>query len=184
MGGKLCKNWQFMLVDDMVNVPKIRPCLLFGKEVCGKAQEAIKRYCDVFDEASSGFLSYYEKEEAVDSRAKIKYGELTIFDFNFVFMDHGYGGEDTFNEAISFMILCEDQKEIDRYWEALSCVKEAEACGWVKDEFGLSWQIIPRNLGEIMQAKSEEDMQRITKTFLSMKKIDIAALKRAGKGEL
>ena len=94
-------------------------------------------------------------------------------------MDHGYGGDVTFNEAVSFMIRCEDQKEIDYFWEKLSFVKEAEACGWVKDSFGLSWQIIPKMMAELLSEGTKEEIDRVTKAFLEMKKFDIAALEKA-----
>ena len=122
-------NWQIMLVENVNEHKKIRPSLLFGLEVCGRAQEAMDYYASVFLDSKVGFVNHYIEGEANDPRAKINYAELDIFDLEMAMMDHGYGGDATFNEAISFMIQCEDQKEIDYYWGILSFVPEAEACG-------------------------------------------------------
>ena len=84
-----------------------------------------------------------------------------------------------FNESISFMVNCETQEEIDELWEKLSAVPESEQCGWLKDKFGLSWQIIPTILGELMSDSDAEKFGRVMAAMLKMKKIDIEALKRA-----
>jgi len=172
-------NWQIMLVDDVSQHKKIRPSLLFGLEVCGRAQEAMDYYTSVFSDSKIGHVNHYLEGGANDPRAKLNYAELDILDLEMVMMDHGYGGDVTFNEAISFMIQCQDQKEIDYYWEKLSFVPEAEACGWVKDKFGLSWQIIPEIMGELLSTGTEEELERVTEAFLKMKKFDIIALEKA-----
>jgi predicted 3-demethylubiquinone-9 3-methyltransferase (glyoxalase superfamily) len=86
-----------------------------------------------------------------------------------------------FNESISFMVYCDTQEEIDYYWEKLSAVPEAEQCGWLKDKYGLSWQIVPSVMDEIMKDKDEKKLARVTEAFLKMKKFDIEALQRAYK---
>ena len=175
-------NWQIMLVEDINEHEKIRPCLLFGAEVCGRAQEAIEYYQEVFLESKVGYINHYLQGSANDPRAKINYAELNISGTEMVLMDHGYGGDVAFNEAFSFMIPCEDQKEIDYYWEKLSYVPEAESCGWIKDQFGVSWQIIPKMLNEWLAKGTDEEKSRITQAFLKMKKFDIAALESAKNG--
>jgi predicted 3-demethylubiquinone-9 3-methyltransferase (glyoxalase superfamily) len=87
-----------------------------------------------------------------------------------------------FNESISFQIHCDSQEEIDRYTAQLSAVKEAEQCGWVKDKFGLSWQIVPRVMDAMMRGKDPKKVARVVQAFLPMKKFDIAALERAYAG--
>jgi predicted 3-demethylubiquinone-9 3-methyltransferase (glyoxalase superfamily) len=87
-----------------------------------------------------------------------------------------------FNEAISFMVYCDTQKEIDYYWEKLSAVPEAEQCGWLKDKYGLSWQIVPTAMTEMMKDKDKKKLARVTEAFLKMKKFDIKTLKRAYEG--
>ena len=85
----------------------------------------------------------------------------------------------TFNEAISFMVNCKTQEEIDYFWEKLSVDPKAEQCGWLKDKYGLSWQIVPTALGEMLKDKDGEKIKRVTEAFLKMKKFDIEKLKQA-----
>jgi predicted 3-demethylubiquinone-9 3-methyltransferase (glyoxalase superfamily) len=87
-----------------------------------------------------------------------------------------------FNEAISFIVNCDTQEEIDNYWEKLSALPEAEQCGWLKDKFGVSWQIVPTAMDEMMKNGSREQIDRVTQAFLPMKKLDIAKLKKAYQG--
>ncbi len=173
-------NWQLMLTEN-AQIQRIRPTLLFSGEACGKAEAALDHYVSVFS-ANKGFVNYYAEGEAMDSRAKINYGEIDIFGNQFIVMDHGYGADFTFNEAFSFVISCESQQEIDEYWDKLSFVPEAEQCGWVKDPFGVSWQIVPRVLNDIMAGGTKEEVKRVTEAFLAMKKLDIAAIEKARLG--
>jgi predicted 3-demethylubiquinone-9 3-methyltransferase (glyoxalase superfamily) len=85
----------------------------------------------------------------------------------------------SFNEAISFIVHCENQEEIDYYWERLSAVPEAEQCGWLKDQYGLSWQIVPTAMDAMMSGATREQLDRLTQAFLPMKKLDIAQLQKA-----
>ena len=172
-------DWQLCYFETDEITQKIRPVLLFSAEACGKAEEALSFYQSVFPEAATGYVNHYQPGEAVDPRAKTNYAEITLHGFQFVAMDHGFGGDEAFNEAFSFMVLCRDQAEIDYYWEKLSAVPEAEQCGWLKDKFGLSWQIVPEQLSELLASASPEEAQRVTQAFLRMKKLDIAALERA-----
>jgi predicted 3-demethylubiquinone-9 3-methyltransferase (glyoxalase superfamily) len=87
-----------------------------------------------------------------------------------------------FNEAISFIVYCDTQEEIDYYWEKLSAVPEAEQCGWLKDKYGLSWQIVPTAMGDILKTKDKKKLARVTEAFLKMKKFDIKTLKQAYEG--
>jgi predicted 3-demethylubiquinone-9 3-methyltransferase (glyoxalase superfamily) len=88
-----------------------------------------------------------------------------------------------FNEAVSFMVYCNDQNEIDYYWEKLSAVPQAEQCGWLKDKYGLSWQVVPVDMDQMMQDQDPERAARVTQAFLKMKKFDLATLRRAYEGE-
>jgi predicted 3-demethylubiquinone-9 3-methyltransferase (glyoxalase superfamily) len=97
----------------------------------------------------------------------------------FTAMDGGGEHKFTFNEAISFMVYCQSQEEIDYFWEKLSSVPEAEQCGWCKDKFGLSWQIIPTRMNEMMSQGTPEQNKKVTEAFLKMKKFDIAKLEEA-----
>lgn len=175
-------SWQLMLVENIEEHQRIRPTLLFSADVCGKAEDAINYYVSIFKEANKGFINHYATGEAMDKRANVNYGEANIYGTQFIAMDHGYGGDYTFNEAFSFMVLCEDQEEIDYYWNKLSYVPEAEQCGWVKDQFGLSWQITPANMNEVLMKGSTEEVKRVTEAFLKMKKFDLATLEKARLG--
>ncbi len=148
---------------------KITPCLWFDNE----AEEAANFYTSVFPNSkilnTVPYLSETPSDKAVGSVM------LVNFEINGQAFTALNGGPIfKFNEAISFQVFCKDQAELDFYWEKLSAVPESEQCGWVKDKFGVSWQIIPENLGELI--KSEAGM----KAMLQMKKIDIEALKQAG----
>ncbi|MEA4870063.1 hypothetical protein SDC9_94478 [bioreactor metagenome] len=175
-------NWQFTYFETDEIAQKIRPNLLFANEVCGKAGEAFTFYASVFPGSVPGYVNHYLPGEARNDCAKINYSELTLLGHQFVAMDHGLGEGDPFNEAFSFMVLCKNQQEIDYYWEKLSFVPEAEQCGWLKDPFGLSWQIVPENMGNQLAAATPEQRARMTEAFLSMKKLDIAALEQARLG--
>lgn len=98
-------------------------------------------------------------------------------------MDSAYEHQFSFNEAISFIVNCDTQEEIDDYWKKLSAVPEAEACGWLKDKFGLSWQITPTVMDEMMLGGTREQIDRLTQVVLPMKKLDIAQLQEAYEGK-
>ena len=137
-------SWQLILSDpDGDPRPPIVPSLLFTGEVCGKAEEAGAFYRSVFDGSQAGQLVRYPEGAAPDAPGSVMFSDFRLSDTWLAAMDsahpHGFG----FNEAISFVVTCRDQDEIDRYWAQLSSVPEAEQCGWCKDRFGLSWQIVP-----------------------------------------
>ena len=97
-------------------------------------------------------------------------------------MDSAYPHAFGFNEAISFIVLCDTQAEIDEAWKKLSAVPEAEQCGWLKDRYGLSWQVVPADMTQMLRGNDQEKIERVTQAFLVMKKLDIAKLQKAYKG--
>lgn len=101
----------------------------------------------------------------------------------FVAMDSAHTHEFTFNEAFSFLVNCKDQAEIDYFWEKLSAVPDAEQCGWVKDQFGVSWQIVPSAMNDMMRNGTPEQIERVTKAFMEMKKLDLAQITKAYEGK-
>lgn len=169
-------SWQLILTDNEIK-QKIIPSLLFVDNAFGKAQEAMNFYISVFKNAKLESKYVYP-----DNEKAIMYSDFNLEGKLFAAMDgwgeHGF----TFNEAISFMINCDTQKEIDYYWEKLSAVPEAEQCGWCKDKFGVSWQITPAVLGEMMTKGTHEQVGRVTQAFLQMKKFDIEKLRQAYDG--
>lgn len=175
-------SWQLMLVDEEAD-QKIIPCLLFSGEACGRAEEAIRYYADVFENSEVGEISRYAEGEAPSSKAKVKYAGFRLDGLDFAAMDNGSDVDYTFNEAFSFVVNCSDQKEIDYFWDKLSKVPEAENCGWCKDQFGVSWQVVPANMEEILFSGSEEQVQRVNAAVMAMKKLDLEALAKAKLGE-
>ncbi len=147
---------------------KITPCLWFDSQ----AEEAAKFYTSVFP--NSKILETVPYLTETPSNKPVGSIMLVNFEINGQSFTALNGGSYfKISEAISFQIFCKDQSEIDSYWEKMSAVPESEQCGWVKDKFGVSWQIVPENIGELV--KSEKAMQ----VFLKMKKIDIEELKKA-----
>ncbi|GBG56969.1 VOC family protein [Sporomusaceae bacterium FL31] len=175
-------SWQLMLIDKGKPVQKITPNLLFSNDSCGKAEAAVKYYAETFKDSEIGMISRYGEGEAASSKAKINYAAFKLCGIDFSAMDNGFDVDFNFNEAFSFIVKCEDQQEIDTFWNRLSAVPEAEQCGWLKDKFGVSWQIVPGNMDEVLFKGSRDEIRRVTQAFLKMKKFDLAALENARLG--
>lgn len=175
-------SWQLMLAEPGQTVQKITPNLLFSSSANGKAEEAARYYAGVFADSKIGHISRYGAGEASSPLAKVNYIGFKLHGADFSAMDNGYDVDYNFNEALSFIVYCENQREIDYYWDELSAVPEAEQCGWLKDKFGVSWQIVPTVMGDMMENGDREQIRRVTEVFLSMKKFDIDALKKAYDG--
>ena len=177
-------SWQLMLTNPAGEErPFIIPSLMFTGNVAGRAEEAIEFYSAVFKESRRGTTARYPKGMEPDQEGTIMFADFSLRGTWFAAMDSARGHTFMFNEAISFLVPCETQAEIDYYWEKLSAVPEAEQCGWLKDKFGLSWQMWPTVIGEMMQNGTREQVDRITQAFLPMKKLDIATLRGAYEGK-
>lgn len=175
-------SWQLMLSEEPNIKQKITTNLLFSNESCGKAIDGINYYTKIFDNSEIGLISKYGPGEAISKKAKINYGAFKLCGIDFSAMDNGFDVDYSFNEAFSLVVKCKDQKEIDYFWDTLSAVPEAEQCGWLKDQFGVSWQIVPETMEEIFSRGSKEEIKRVTEAFLKMKKFDLAALEKARLG--
>lgn len=171
-------NWQLMTGEEKAG-RSIMPSLLFSGAHHGLARAAIEYYVSVFEDAAITTFIPYAAGEAASHKAQVKYAQFRLRGTTFVAMDHSMDEEFTFNEAFSFVVPCKDQAEIDYFWSRLSHVPEAEQCGWCKDRFGVSWQIVPSDLDELMFKGSEEEKARVTAAFLTMKKFDLAELQKA-----
>ena len=172
-------SWQLMHAGDMDGGQRIVPTLLFVRDLWGKAEEAVGFYTSVFPDSSVGQMVRYGPEEGPDA-GTIKHAGFTLAGQELAAMDSAdEGHEFGFNEAISLMVGCDTQEEIDYYWERLSAVPEAEQCGWLKDRFGLSWQVVPSRLNELLAGGSDEQKARVTEAFLRMRKFELAELQRA-----
>ncbi len=174
-------SWQIILSDINNMKQRITPVLMFVENAYGKAEEAVNFYTSVFHNTKAEFLARYGKDEKPDKEGTIKYAHFQIEGQEFGAMDSAYPHKFNFNEAISFIVNCKDQKEIDYYWEKLSSDPKSEVCGWLKDKYGVSWQIVPIEMEQMMESKDENKIARVTEAFLKMKKFDIAKLKEAFK---
>jgi len=172
-------SWQVMFMGDRKIEQKITPTLMFVGEQCGKAEEAIKFYASVFHDAKIGHILRYGKGEKPDKEGTIKHAGVSLEGESFAVMDSARAHNFTFNEAISFMVHCDTQEQIDYFWSKLSADPTAEQCGWLKDKFGLSWQIVPTVMDEMLSDKDQSKLARVTEAFLKMRKFDIAKLKEA-----
>jgi predicted 3-demethylubiquinone-9 3-methyltransferase (glyoxalase superfamily) len=175
-------SWQLIAVDGPIE-QRITPTIMYVGAVAGKCEEAIRFYTSVFHNSRIGDLFRYAKGQEPDREGTIAHGPFVLEGQEFVAMDSAKPHQFTFNEAISFIVNCNSQAEIDYYWGKLSAVPEAEQCGWLKDKYGLSWQVVPTIMGEMMRTRDTAKLARVTEAFLKMKKFDIAALERAAEGK-
>lgn len=151
---------------------KITPHLWFDKE----AREAAEFYLTVFPD--SKIISSTVLENTPSGNAEVVNVELSGQEFTLL----SGGPFFKLSEAISFVVHCDTQEEIDYYWGKLSAHPESEQCGWLKDKYGLSWQIVPKIMDEMMASGDKAKIARVTETFLKMKKLDIAGLQAAAEG--
>jgi predicted 3-demethylubiquinone-9 3-methyltransferase (glyoxalase superfamily) len=136
-------------------------------------------YASVFRNSKLDHIFRYGGDEEPDKVGTVKHAAFTLEGQQFAAMDSARGHKFSFNEAISFMVHCDTQQEIDYYWAKVSAVPAAEQCGWIKDKYGLSWQIVPTVMSEMLESRDEKKIDRVTQAFLKMKKFDIDTLKRA-----
>jgi predicted 3-demethylubiquinone-9 3-methyltransferase (glyoxalase superfamily) len=176
-------SWQVIYAGTNDIQQIITPVLMFVGNVCGKTEEAVTFYTSVFHNSNIFFLQRYGQEEEPDQAGTVRYAAFTLDGMEFGAMDSARDHDFAFNEAISLLVPCKTQAEIDYYWEKLSADPQAEQCGWLKDKFGLSWQVWPTAIGEMMQHGTREQIDRITQAFLPMKKFDLATLQRAYEGK-
>ncbi|MEP7167291.1 MAG: VOC family protein [Candidatus Woesebacteria bacterium] len=157
---------------------QITPNLWFNNN----AQEAIDFYLSVFKDAKILSKDYYS--DVSPEVTGHKKGDLLTIDFELLgtrFIAINAGPEFSFNPSISFSVECKDQEEIDYYWGKLSAVPASEQCGWLQDKYGLSWQIVPKVLAEMLKG-SEEQRKRVFEVFMPMKKLIISDLEKAFAG--
>lgn len=170
-------SWQ-LDVEKINNQQKILPALLFVNDKVLKVKEASEFYCSIFPNSKVVMEYPYDKSAGLPD-GSLLFAQFKISDYLFNAMSGQGEHKFDFNEAISFMVNCDTQEEIDYYWEKLSVVPEAEQCGWCKDKFGVSWQITPTVLAEMLSKGSAEQVDRVTKAFMPMKKLVIDELKKA-----
>jgi len=168
-------SWQLLLGT---REQKITPCLLFVQKQYGKAKQAIDFYVSIFDDSKIKEVVTYRQDEN-EKEGAVKFAEFIINGQQFTAMDSGRDHKFTFTPAVSFMVECENQNQIDHLWNNLSAVPQAEQCGWLQDKYGVSWQIVPAILAQMILDKDSERSARVRKSFYQMKKIDIDELLKA-----
>jgi predicted 3-demethylubiquinone-9 3-methyltransferase (glyoxalase superfamily) len=165
-------SWQLFLGPGKQG---ITPFIMFFGKNYAKAAEAVSFYTSTFEHSRVENIVPYDKNEGQNPKA-IKQGAFILDDNRFILMDSGVDHQFAITPAISFMVNCRDQQEIDRLWERLSAVPEAEQCGWLQDRYGVSWQIGPAFLGDLVQDENPTGYERMMEVLIPMKKLDYAAL--------
>lgn len=162
-------TWQLILTNpDGEPRPIIVPSLTFAGDATNHAEEAIEFYTSVFEDTKLGTIARYDEDTGPAKSGSLMFSDFTLAGQWFAAMDSASEKVITFNESISFSIACKDQQEIDYYWEKLSRVPESEQCGWCKDQYGLSWQVVPKDMDALMQGPNA------FANMMQMKKIIIA----------
>lgn len=162
-------TWQLILTNPEGEPrPFIVPSLMFAGQKTNHAEEAISFYQSVFANSKVGTLARYTQDTGPAKIGSLMFADFMLEGQWFAAMDSGVEQDVSFNEALSFAVACQDQAEIDELWQKLSSVPEAEQCGWCKDKFGLSWQIVPANMEELMKKPNA------FAKLMQMKKIEIA----------
>ena len=172
-------SWQLWLRDHRSNKNNIVPALMFANENKGRAQEAMDLYVDTFKKSEHLASINYPEGLEPNTPDMIMHGEVRLAKKRFAFNDSDQKHDFNFSEGVSLLVKCDDQKEIDKYWEKLSAVPEAEECGWLKDKFGVSWQIVPKVMDDMFEEGTPEQLRRVPEAFLKMKKFDIDKLEKA-----
>lgn len=178
-------SWQLMLANSNgAPVPPIVTSMMFVGDNCGRAEEAREFYLSVFRNNKPGPILRYGPGMAPDVEGTVMFTDFKLENSWFAAMDSAHTHAFQFNEAVSFIVSCNSQEEVDYYWDKLSAIPAAEQCGWLKDKFGVSWQIVPSAFATMMSEGTPEQLARVTKAFMKMKKFDIAVLKNAYQGEI
>ncbi len=177
LADKFGLTWQIILRENPSG-QKIIPCLLFVDKLFGRAEEAINFYTSVFPESQIGGISRYDDMKP-GSGKEIAYAGIELEGQWFSIMDGPGDHKFTFNQAFSFIVFCDTQEEIDQYWANLSADPSFEMCGWLKDKFGVAWQIVPSNFSRIFKQSDPARSKRAMEKMMTMKKLNIAELETA-----
>lgn len=176
-------SWQLILTDpDGEPRPFIIPALLFAGDNVNQAEDAMQFYLETFKGAKPGIVARYPEATGPAKKGSLMFADFMLENQWFAAMDSGVEQPFTFNEGISLLINCDSQEEIDYYWDRLTAVPEAEQCGWLKDKFGVSWQVSPMLLNKINEEATPEQIDRVARAFLKMKKFNLAEIEAAYRG--
>ena len=173
-------SWQLNLAK---RTQKITPFLMFVGDQHGKAEDAMKFYTSLFNDSHIGEIKRYGTGE-MGAKGTVMHGAFYLNGQEFMAMDSNFQHAFTFTEGLSLFVNCETQEEVDELWEKLSVGGTIQQCGWLKDQFGVSWQIIPTLLGKLLSDPDPTKSKRVMEAMLQMKKIDSETLKKAYEGKL
>jgi predicted 3-demethylubiquinone-9 3-methyltransferase (glyoxalase superfamily) len=168
-------SWQLNLVRQ---AQKVFPFLLFVGDQHGRVEEAIRFYTSLFKNSSIDLIDRFGPDQG-EPEGAVMHARFTLAGQEFMAMESAAAHQFTFTPAVSFFVNCENQAEVDYFWERLSAGGKKDQCGWLTDQFGVSWQIVPTILGELMGDPDPERAGRVTQAMLKMTKLDIAQLKQA-----
>lgn len=177
-------SWQLILTNpEGEERPPILPSMMFIGENVGKAEEAVQFYQSIFKNSKQGVVAHYPAGMDPNKEGTVMFSDSMLENVWMTAMDSALNHDFQFNEAVSLLVNCETQEEIDYYFEHLSAVPEAEQCGWLKDKYGVSWQISPKDMDEMMSENATtEQIARVNKAMMPMKKLDIETLRKAYEG--
>jgi predicted 3-demethylubiquinone-9 3-methyltransferase (glyoxalase superfamily) len=170
-------SWQLALGKIADIGQRITPSMMFTGDNYGRVDEAIAHYSSVFKDAKVDSVMRYGKDRAPDQEGKVQYAQISLLGQKFVLMESAHQHDFTFTEGVSLTIHCENQEEIDYYWARLTENGTESMCGWLKDKFGVSWQIIPAVLAKIMS--DPDKAGKAAQAFMKMKKLNIEQIVQA-----
>ncbi len=178
-------SWQLMLTKPEGEPrPAITPSIMFVGANCGKAEEAGEFYLSIFKNSQKGTVARYPAGMEPEKEGTVMFSDFMLEGQWFAAMDSAHEHEFALNEAVSFVVNCTDQAEVDYYWGKLSAVPESEQCGWLKDKYGVSWQIVPTEFLDILTNSGDDPAKygRVMEAMMKMKKLDLAELRAAADG--
>jgi len=171
-------SWQLILPQQKAP-QKVMPSMLFVNEVYGKAEEAIEYYTSIFHHTKTGNIARYPGGMEPDKEGTIMYADFMLEGQWFAVMDSAHNHKFHFNEAISLMVHCDTQEEIDYYWNKLTEEGKEVQCGWLRDKYGVAWQVTPTIMLQLLQGENKEKAKRAMQAMMTMVKLDINELEKA-----
>jgi predicted 3-demethylubiquinone-9 3-methyltransferase (glyoxalase superfamily) len=177
LSDKFGVSWQFGLGKVSEVGQKIIPSLMFVGNQYGRVDEAIEHYSSIFKNSKVESIMRYGKDRASDQEGKVQYAQVKFYDQKFRLMESAGPHKFNFEEGMSLVINCEDQQEIDYYWNRLTEGGEESMCGWLKDKFGISWQVVPTVLAKLMN--DPQKAGKAAKAFMKMRKLNIEEIVKA-----
>ncbi len=174
-------SWQLIVRDQKSGFrPRFVPSLLFVGESAGSAESALQHYVEVFHNAKMGDIEHYGKNHPPNKEDMVMYADFMLEGQWFSAMDSSLEHDFTFSEALSFQVMCKDQAEIDYYWDKLTANGGEESmCGWLKDRYGISWQIVPVELHHLLNSADADKAKKVANNMFKMRKLDLNILKQA-----